>query len=748
LVIAMLGGVFAVDIGGCTEINNSGDYDLIANLAGANVTTTVPSYPSFQSCILITSSDVTLDCHGRSLSGGSGTSVGITIAQPEGALLTGITIKDCVVSGHGIGILAYRMSGSAFTDNNIHGCDGSGILADSSDRNTISGNRAYGNGDDGIALRSSSSNTLEDNEVYSNNEAGISIWSKPIEATANILRENDAYDNSVGIHITNDRRNELYSNKVHGNDVGIQITDSDGDQLNGDHFYGNDVDFLAENEGSGSIDITFTDVVFDSSSGSFMSYTNLSLSDSVDRDSSYSMTWISPPAMPDGYDLFRGKSIDISPIDGDVNIDEIYWQWTDAELSGYSYENISLRHHTGSDWELVSDEPDFHYMHVIDLSEFSPFALLYPGSNGTGDDGDDGTVGPNLSLSFTPGCDGNIITVISGEYPVSDATVKVDGEIAGVTGENGHIIFDGCGSNISITATKSGYNPATLTASLVDCLQCYQCMNNSDCPTTSHCSDNACVPLNCTCGYPTNHECVGYACCSDSDCIGQSCTNHTCVEANQPEPGCNSDDDCAPTEYCKIAFGASNGTCTDVLGECGHAANHTWVEYECGSEAGCMQCQPGYSCSENICVPFGITCPSTGFISDIQACNVVKQGRPCANCDYRILSPDGRRYSGKSDQSGNILFSLEVVGTYKIGLIVNGTLIQEAGIDALQKPNIQESEKPVEVTLADPPICLLLLLIVLLALAIYWRYFRKKDEEPKPEPVQEKLKGSAPKKRK
>jgi len=759
LFIAMLGAVFAVDINGCTEISDPGDYDLVANLVGANVSVYVPYYGDVPVCIVITSSDVTLDCHSRTITGSNGRSVGIVALGGEGAL-RGITIMDCAVSRYDSGIVAYRMADSSLTGNNVHDSALWGIRLDSSDRNNLTDNRAYDNGADGILLLMSSYNTLENNRAYSNTN-GIYIYTEAMQDSYNALRENEAYDNSnSGIVIVEDSYNELYSNRVHGNPIGIDIVNSDGDELNGDHFYDNDVDFIIESVGGvGIFDVSLTDVIFDSSAGNFASYTNLSLTDSVEGGNSYSITWVSPPTLPDNYSLFRGKAIDIVPNIGDVSIDEIYWQWTDNELSGYSYENISLWHHNGQDWELVSDAPDFHYIMVSDLSDFSPFALFYPGANESDDDDDDGGGDQNMSLSFSSTCDGNIVTVTSGDSHVAEATVRVDGQTAGVTGANGHVVFEGCGRNVSITATKSGYHTATLNASLIDCLQCQDCLIDSDCPDDQYCSQGDCVPLNCTCGYVLDHQCHEYACCSDSDCsTGQSCANHSCVIRTEPESGCKSDDDCLSEEYCDIPTGASSGDCRNVTGECGYPYDHAWTNYECGPEASCKQCQPGYICSKRKCVLYDLSCPSTGIVGNVQLCAATEDDKPCANCDYRIAGPDGTRSAGKTSQSGSISFTPQSAGTYRIALLKNGTLIEEVGMEAVSGANVVDITKPK--ALIDEALCLPLFLLALLAIAIYWWLSRRKKPEeeqledepaadaPPMQPKQEKPKEAAPPRKK
>jgi len=50
-----------------------------------------------------------------------------------------------------------------------------------------------------------------------------------------------------------------------------------------------------------------------------------------------------------------------------------------------------------------------------------------------------------------------------------------------------------------------------------------ECEINSDCLENETCSSSKCVPLDCGCGYPREHDCVSYECCNDSDCKGGVC---------------------------------------------------------------------------------------------------------------------------------------------------------------------------------------------------------------------------------
>jgi len=88
--------VAATPISQCTNITVPGEYYLTTNLVGANQSC-LPAYPAYwESCIRISSSDVTFDCNGSSMSrGGSTKEIGILAQGSSGEMLDNITVKNC-----------------------------------------------------------------------------------------------------------------------------------------------------------------------------------------------------------------------------------------------------------------------------------------------------------------------------------------------------------------------------------------------------------------------------------------------------------------------------------------------------------------------------------------------------------------------------------------------------------------------------------------------------------------------------
>ena len=151
----------------------------------------------------IEADDVTLDCAEHTISGPG------TRAEDEygfiGILLdgrTGVTVKNCRVSGFDHGILLTARLGSG------------------SDGNRVIDNAASGNRLDGIRVNESEHNVLTGNIASSNGEGGFAIV-----GNSNIVTQNGAFDNELGgFAVGGGLRNIVFSANISkGNNVGFGI---------------------------------------------------------------------------------------------------------------------------------------------------------------------------------------------------------------------------------------------------------------------------------------------------------------------------------------------------------------------------------------------------------------------------------------------------------------------------------------------------------------------------------------------
>jgi len=195
------------------------------------------------------------------------------------------------------------------------------------------------------------------------------------------------------------------------------------------------------------------------------------------------------------------------------------------------------------------------------------YGYLPPSSGGSND--------KHLEIELESTCEDNTVTIYHKNTPstITNAQVTVTDVAGGTifsgdTDANGQITFEGCGMTVRIYASKAGYVADEETHDLVPCTQCEEEEETPTTPTTG--------------GEPDEGET------GDEGTTEFECTVNT---------------DCLDTEYCNTATGAAGGECEPVVGECGHATNHAWVAYECGSEPGCPSCDSGFECSDHTCVP-------------------------------------------------------------------------------------------------------------------------------------------------
>lgn len=111
---------FSVDVASCGVINSPGTYDLTADLSGAPVSH--PDIGVANSCIFINASDVTLDCHGHSITNdGTPNAAGITSNGTSGTPRSNVIVRNCqVLSDYERGIYLLYSPYSQITNNSVH----------------------------------------------------------------------------------------------------------------------------------------------------------------------------------------------------------------------------------------------------------------------------------------------------------------------------------------------------------------------------------------------------------------------------------------------------------------------------------------------------------------------------------------------------------------------------------------------------------------------------------------------------
>ena len=154
----------------------------------------------------------------------------------------------------------------------------------------------------------------------------------------------------------------------------------------------------------------------------------------------------------------------------------------------------------------------------------------------------------------------------------------------------------------------------------------------------------------------SNDDCEDFEFCSGGNCINVTgecgyAANHTWVPY-----GCCADTACEDFEFC-----SEEHNCTGVTGECGYAANHTWVPYECCADSDC-----GHSefCANNTCTakPASEGEAERLYVSLAPSCevNVVtvvdKGGRPVEGAHVAVRYGSALIAAGDVDGQGQISF--------------------------------------------------------------------------------------------
>ena len=278
-------------------------------------------------------------------------------------------------------ILQSGSNGNSINNNTAYGnFIGFGAIV-GSNGNSFSNGTAYGNSNFGFYIDSSNGTQLTNNAAY-NNVQGIQLLSASGSLlSGNTLRNNSQYGN----YLASSTANNLTNNTVFNNTgVGTYMSLSSGTIIRLDHYYNNGLDMRAETGGSAS-QLNMSSVIFDSASGTYLNYTNLSINDSIEPSAAYSADWSPVLAMPDVFHTpFAGKFVNISIVSGTPSIDSIFWTWLPSEVTaGYNESRFELWKYNSTGWSMLNQSPNTG-AHALSLSNMNPasvYAILNASDN-------------------------------------------------------------------------------------------------------------------------------------------------------------------------------------------------------------------------------------------------------------------------------------------------------------------------------------------------------------------------------
>jgi parallel beta-helix repeat protein len=131
--------------------------------------------------VVIGAHHITLDCNGRRISGG------ITLTGKSG-----VTVKNCVVTGAGDGVTLTSSSGNMFEANTVEGNTG-GFHLIGSVGNTFKGNKVGRNSQFGFKFEGFSAGNMLGGNTIANNGRGVDVFISP----GNFIVNNNFVDNQV-----------------------------------------------------------------------------------------------------------------------------------------------------------------------------------------------------------------------------------------------------------------------------------------------------------------------------------------------------------------------------------------------------------------------------------------------------------------------------------------------------------------------------------------------------------------------
>jgi parallel beta-helix repeat protein len=198
-----------------------------AAAADETITSSVTLTADHQGSIIIGSSGITLDCAGHSITGPG--FAGVDIRN-----VTGVTVKNCHVSGFGAGFFLLSAPGNRLENNVTSGNEHEGFVLVSSpanDDNTLVGNTSTGNGAWGFAVYDGTTDTtLTGNTARSNSFAGFFVG---LDSNRTTLSQNVSLGNSSsGFDIDSDNNTVIGNTATNNQSLGFLVFQANDNVFN------------------------------------------------------------------------------------------------------------------------------------------------------------------------------------------------------------------------------------------------------------------------------------------------------------------------------------------------------------------------------------------------------------------------------------------------------------------------------------------------------------------------------------
>ncbi|MBI5222802.1 right-handed parallel beta-helix repeat-containing protein, partial [Candidatus Micrarchaeota archaeon] len=323
---------------------------------------------------------------------------GISLASSSSNYFVSDNVSGNLVDGVS---LAYSSTNNNFSNVAVFRNNRNGIMFQS-DSNSIQSSSIYNNSVSGINLSFANYSILVSNSVYNNSGSGLSssfafgsnvsfssLYNNSFaqiflgsSGSSTLLSNNLSGSGglSYGLLLNYSNSSNLSFNSISGNSFGLSALDSNALTSSNDHYFGNTVD-LSLNSTFSSASANLSGVVFDSASGSFSNFTNVSLSDQLDSSESYSLSWSSniSVSLPSSHISFSNKYLNLTNLSSNVSIDSLGFLYQESELNSsvtYDESKFVLYRYDGSlGWVALNSSPNIS-ANSLSYASLTNFGLL------------------------------------------------------------------------------------------------------------------------------------------------------------------------------------------------------------------------------------------------------------------------------------------------------------------------------------------------------------------------------------
>ncbi|MFH2101201.1 MAG: NosD domain-containing protein [Candidatus Micrarchaeota archaeon] len=298
----------------------------------------------------------------------SNSNYGILLSNARDVTVYRNDITDC-----GVGMSLFSSRDVTMRQSNVTSC-GDGIRTFTGSQSlTVRNSRIEGNTGYGILLSSISGT----NSIYSNQISGNTYGAYLASAPASVY-SNNLSSNAYGVYVSSSPDTNITNNNITGGQYGIYLSTSNRTRIDGSRLYANGRDLYVGNAGSTPLNLTIISAIFDNPYGiSYTNHTNLTLLDSVNPFSSYSINWSAlPPSSPENRFSFGSIYLNITNISGNVTLDSIVWAWTDQPQ--YNDSRFELWRYSGSSWGQMPStlDPLSNTLRTTDLEVASGYGIF------------------------------------------------------------------------------------------------------------------------------------------------------------------------------------------------------------------------------------------------------------------------------------------------------------------------------------------------------------------------------------